>query len=322
MKSLNVKRTNVIPPMGFARTKNRLGKRAFPIANGEASFQQNEKMETEGSSYWVHDLDPVIFQITETLAVRWYGVAYLAGFFVAWLLLRAYHRSGRVPITPAMRETYFLWMVLGVIVGGRLGYMFLYDLGEFLANPLILFQVWEGGMASHGGFIGVAAAAAWVARKWQMPMLRVWDLTATVSAAGLFLGRLANFINGELWGKISTVPWAVIFPKSAPGMPVEFIEPRHPSQLYQAGMEGLLLFVYMQFRFWRGQAFARPGQLCGEFIIGYGILRILGEVYREPDASLIWGMSRGTAYSWLFVGIGIALFAYARMHNRSVSTAK
>jgi phosphatidylglycerol:prolipoprotein diacylglycerol transferase len=274
--------------------------------------------------YWVHDLDPVIIQFTETLAVRWYGLAYVAGFLVAFGLLRLYWKKGRSPLNPQMQESMAMAMILGVVLGGRIGYFLLYDFSAFVANPLIFFKVWEGGMASHGGFIGVAVAGLICASKFNVSPLRLGDLVASVSAPGLLFGRIANFINGELWGKVTDVPWAVIFPQSAPtGMPVQLIPPRHPSQLYEALLEGLILFLYMQLRFWgvRGRQqpenrdsspSARPGHLTGEFLVVYSLARWIGESFREPDASLVMGLSRGIFFSLFLLAAGIGLIVWTR----------
>ena len=171
------------------------------------------------------------------------------------------------------------------------------------------FRVWEGGMASHGGFIGVAAALAWFGRSEKIPFLHLSDLVASVAPAGLFFGRIANFINGELWGTPTRVRWAVVFPNSAdPGTPLHLVLPRHPSQLYEAALEGLVLFAFTQWRFWRSDIVrAQPGRLVGEFLIAYAIVRAIGESFREPDASLILGLSRGTFYSAFLVAAGLAL---------------
>jgi phosphatidylglycerol:prolipoprotein diacylglycerol transferase len=276
-------------------------------------------------AYWVHDLDPVIFQFTETIAIRWYGLAYVAGFLIAFGLLGLYWKRGRSELAPHMQESLAMAMILGVVVGGRLGYFLFYETENFLRDPLVFFRVWEGGMASHGGFIGVTLAGLYIARKFKLKPLHLGDLVASVAAPGLMLGRLANFVNGELWGKVTDVPWAVVFPQSAPaGMPVHLIEARHPSQLYQAGLEGLLLLVYIQWRFWSvrppkaGQtpelasASSAPGHLMAEFLIGYSILRWIGELFREPDAALILGMSRGSFYSLLLLAVGIGILVWIR----------
>lgn len=273
--------------------------------------------------YWVHDLNPVIFQITETLAVRWYGLAYVLGFLTGFALLHLYWRKGRTSLTPAMQESFAMALILGVVVGGRLGYFLLYDLGNFLGDPLVFFRVWEGGMASHGGFLGVAVAVLWMAWKHRLSALHLGDLVVSVAGAGLFLGRVANFINGELWGKPTEVPWGVIFPESAPpGMPVHLIPPRHPSQLYEALLEGFLVFAFMQWRFWKvkgrkpggsaSPASAQPGHLTAEFLILYSAARFIAEQFREPDAELIMGLSRGSFYSLIFLGIGCGLLAWVR----------
>src|SRR5690606_13685921 len=227
-----------------------------------------------------------------------------------------YHRRGRSPLDSDQLSTAFLAIIIGVMAGGRIGYFILYDFGTLLRDPLALFRVWEGGMASHGGFAGVALAILWISRRQKLAVTRLADLLVTVAPPGLFFGRIANFINGELWGKISTVSWAVRFPASMPpGTPVEEIPPRHPSQLYEAALEGLALFAYMQFRFGRCSAARRhPGQLTGEFLVGYAIARIISELFREPDAGLILGMSRGIFYSIFLAAVGVALIvrAYAQ----------
>jgi len=273
--------------------------------------------------YWVHDLNPVIYQITETLAVRWYGLSYVMGFLIGLGLLHLYWKKGRTSLKPSMQESLAMALILGVVIGGRLGYFLLYDLGNFLRDPLVFFRVWEGGMASHGGFIGVALAVLWVARKQDVPALHIGDLVVSVAGAGLFLGRMANFINGELWGKPAKVPWAVIFPDSAPpGMPVHLITPRHPSQIYEALLEGALVFVYMQWRFWSvkgrrpdeagSSPSARPGHLTAEFLVLYSVARFVGELFREPDAGLILGISRGSFYSLISLITGIGLLVWFR----------
>jgi phosphatidylglycerol:prolipoprotein diacylglycerol transferase len=267
-------------------------------------------------SHWVHDLNPVIWQITESLAVRWYGMAYLAGFVLSFALLYVYWRRGLTRLGPPQLESMAMAMILGVVIGGRLGYFLLYAPELIFSNPLVFFMVWEGGMASHGGFLGVAVATIWVARKNQLGIFELGDLVASVAAGGLLFGRIANFINGELWGKVTDVSWAVIFPASAPlGTPLEWIAPRHPSQLYQALLEGLLLFLFMQWRFWRGHGRGNPlpgGQLTGEFFVFYAIARMIGEHFREPDAALILGLSRGSFYSIGLLLCGVIFIAWSR----------
>ncbi len=264
--------------------------------------------------YWVHDLSPFLIRFGETFGIRYYGLAYVLGFVIAYLLLGYYHRKGRSPLNSDQLGNAFFAIIIGVMAGGRLGHFLFYDFGALLENPFNLIKVWEGGMASHGAFIGVALAIVWVARSEKMPVMRFSDLMVTVAAPGIFLGRVANFINGELWGRVTDVLWAVRFPQSVPpGTPVEEIAPRHPSQLYEAGLEGLALFIYIQVRFWKGTA-ARlhPGQLTGEFLIGYSIARIFSEFFREPDADLILGMTRGIFFSLFLVLAGVVFILYAR----------
>lgn len=169
-------------------------------------------------------------------------------------------------------------------------------------------------MASHGGFVGVCLALIWFVQKHRLPWRRTADVLVTLAPPGLFFGRLANFINGELWGKVSYAPWAVIFPASAPsGTPLTEIPPRHPSQLYEALLEGLFLTAYTQLRFWRsGFVRARPGWLAGEFLILYAAVRVVGEIFREPDAPLLFGLSRGTFYSLFLIAAGLVLLALNR----------
>lgn len=249
----------------------------------------------------------------DRFGLRWYGLAYLAGFLAAFYLLNLYYRKGRSPLDRDASAEAMMALALGVLLGGRLGWVLLYNLGPSLRDPLSILQVWKGGMASHGGFFGVLLAGWIVARKAGMSLARISDILATLTPPGLLLGRIANFINGELWGKVSDVSWAVIFPASAPfGTPLSQIAPRHPSQLYEAGLEGAVLLIYTQLRFWKSDVTARPGMLSGEFLALYGLLRVLGEFFREPDAGLIFGMSRGIFYSLLLLAVGIVVMVLAR----------
>ena len=264
-------------------------------------------------NYWIHDLDPFLFRFGENFGIRYYGLAYLLSFLIAYALLALYHRKGRSPLGPEQQSNALFAIIIGILAGGRLGYMLFYDLSGFLQNPLVLFKVWEGGMASHGGFLGGVAALLWIARTQKLPLLQVSDLFVTLAPPGLLLGRIANFINGELYGRITEVSWAVIFPASAPGLPVEAIPPRHPSQLYEAALEGAFLLVYLQFRFWKTDVTrTHPGQLSGEFLLLYAVARIFCEFFREPDAGLILGMSRGIFFSLFLAVAGLAIILIAR----------
>lgn len=279
--------------------------------------------ESDVSDYWIHNIDSFLIRFPESWpidGIKWYGLAYLAGFVIAALLLRAYYLRGRSPYNYDQQTTLLTALIIGVLAGGRIGYMLLYNLDGLLANPLSLFAIWQGGMASHGGMIGVVVAMIWFARHTRTTFWRLADIVVTLAPAGILLGRIANFINAELWGKVTTVSWAVLFPVTDPrtGLVVDYTEPRHPSQLYQAGLEGLLLLVYIQARFWLSQPAQRPaGRLAAEFLIAYGLLRILGEIFREPDADLILGLSRGAFYSVLMVIAGVIIVWHSR---RSSST--
>jgi phosphatidylglycerol:prolipoprotein diacylglycerol transferase len=254
-------------------------------------------------AYWTHNLPPFLGPHWGNFGIRYYGLSYLLGFLsAAWLLAR-YARAGRSQLPPEKITDCIIVLVIGVMAGGRLGSFLLYHPEQLRDDPLSFFRIWEGGMASHGGMLGVAGALAWFSRATKIRFLHLTDLITSVAAAGLFFGRLANFVNGELWGKPTRVAWAVIFPASPPPL-----MPRHPSQLYEAVLEGALLLAFMQWRFWRSDVAARrPGRLTGEFLLAYAVARALGEVFREPDASLILGLSRGTFYSIFLVAGGLAL---------------
>ncbi|MEZ5358582.1 MAG: prolipoprotein diacylglyceryl transferase [Candidatus Zixiibacteriota bacterium] len=257
-------------------------------------------------AYYVHDIDPVIFHIWGDFGLRYYGLAYALGFIFAIYIMRRLHKKGKLSLTPDQQSTALFVLILGVLIGGRFGHMLLYDLDSFLSNPLTFFEIWHGGMASHGGFLGVIVACWWISKRYKIKFLYLADVLSAMTPAGLMLGRIANFINGELWGKPTDVSWAVIFPQSAPhGTPISMISPRHPSQLYEAALEGLLLLLFTQWRLWRTNALQTPGRLCGEFFILYAIMRIIGEQFREPDGPLILGMNPGAFYSIFIALIGI-----------------
>jgi phosphatidylglycerol:prolipoprotein diacylglycerol transferase len=263
----------------------------------------------------VDDLSPFLIRFSDSLGVRYYGLAYVLAFLIALLLLHLYWRTGRSPLDPKKQSDLMTAIVIGVLLGGRLGYFLLYEPTTLWHDPLAFFRVWGGGMASHGGFVGVCLVLFWMVKKHKLAWRPLADILVTLAPPGLFLGRIANFINGELWGKISYVPWAVIFPKSAPeGTLLAEIAPRHPSQLYEALLEGLSLTIYTQWRFWRSDITReKPGHLAGEFLVLYAVVRAIGEIFREPDASLLLGLSRGTFYSlFLFIG-GMLLIVTSRL---------
>ena len=269
-------------------------------------------MDPVTTTHWVHDLSPFFFRFGESFGLRYYGLAYLLGFLGGGWLLHRYAITGRTTLRSEVISDLLFGLVAGVYIGGRVGYFLLYAPADLLAHPLLLFKVWEGGMASHGGFAGVAGALAWFARRHHISFFHLSDLVASVTALGLLLGRLANFINGELWGKVSTVPWAVIFPASeSPGTPLDLIAPRHPSQLYAAALEGAVLLAYAQWRLWCTPVLRpHPGRLAGEFLIGYALMRIITEIFREPDpgVSPILDLSRGTFFSFFILIGGLAFY--------------
>jgi phosphatidylglycerol:prolipoprotein diacylglycerol transferase len=270
-------------------------------------------------AYWVHNLSPFIIRFSENFGIRYYGLAYVLGFVAGGWLLKRYHAAGRTPLTFDAAMDLVVTVVVGVFLGGRLGYFILYHPETFMADPLGILRVWEGGMASHGGFVGVAVAL-WVFARWRkISFLHLGDLIVSAAPVGLFLGRVANFINGELWGRPTRVAWAVIFPLSErAGTPVEHMFPRHPSQLYEAATEGLLLLAFAQWRLWKTDVLRQPGRLAGEFLIGYALVRMFCEQFREPDAGInlvrFFGaeLSRGAFYSIFLIVAGLALVILAR----------
>lgn len=257
---------------------------------------------------WQHTPHPFLIRFGEDIGIRYYGLAYVLGFAGAVWLLHLYRKAGRSALDTAAIWDLITYLVAGVLVGGRLGYFLLYQPGVLLGDPLELFRVWEGGMASHGGFVGVILALLLFARARKIGFFALSDLVVTTVPLGLGLGRLANFMNGELWGRATTVPWAITFANSGGGD-----IPRHPSQLYEALLEGFLLFVLMQWRLWSKSAASRvPGRLSGEFLVAYTVARITCELFREPDAGLILGVSRGIFYSSFVAIAGVAVLATRR----------
>lgn len=242
-------------------------------------------------------ISPEIFTIEIfgiTLALRWYALAYIVGILLAWRLAVATVRRADLwtsapPMTADQIERLLTWVILGVILGGRLGFVLFYQPGYYWQNPTHIPRVWEGGMSFHGGFLGVAVAAFLFCRSEGIPMLKAADLMALATPPGLFLGRIANFINAELWGRATDLPWGVAFPGEAaqtcPG--VVGICARHPSQLYEAALEGLLLGALLLWLAWRRGWLKFPGRIAGSFLAGYGMARFLVEFVRQPDAQFV-----------------------------------
>jgi phosphatidylglycerol:prolipoprotein diacylglycerol transferase len=283
------------------------------------------------------DIGPEVFSISVggmTFALRWYALAYIAGIVIGWRIIVAAVRrpalwSGdRAPMTPAQVEDFLTWAVVGIIAGGRLGYTLFYQPGHYLTHPVEILYIWQGGMSFHGGFLGVVAAGLWFCRRNGIPVLQLADALAIAAPAGIMLGRLANFVNAELWGRPTDLPWGVIFPGAAAQDCPGVIGPcaRHPSQLYEAGLEGLLLgLLLLWLAFARGWL-RRPGALTGVFLAGYAAARMFVELFRVADAQYITegnplghvvrlgeaGLSMGQLLSLPMLAAGLALLLLAR----------
>jgi phosphatidylglycerol---prolipoprotein diacylglyceryl transferase len=233
--------------------------------------------------------NPIALQIGP-IAIRWYALAYICGIVLGWIYARSLVKKERLwggpaPMTLTQLDDFILWVTIGIIVGGRTGYVLFYNPAFFAQHPGEIFELWKGGMSFHGGFLGCVAAVMLFARNNGISILSLGDITTAVGPIGLFLGRIANFINSELWGRPAdeSVPWAMVFPNGGP-------LPRHPSQLYEAGLEGILLFTILAVMIRMG-ALRRPGLILGSFIAIYAFARITGEFFREPDPQLgfLWG---------------------------------
>ncbi len=259
------------------------------------------------------NIDPVLIQIGP-LAIRWYALAYVFGIWFGILyMMRLAERAKlwkgeKPPFTADQASEFFLWTVLGIILGGRLGYVLFYNLPYYSENPLKIFAIWQGGMAFHGGLAGVIVAVLLFARRHRVAFLSFADACAAATPIGLCLGRIANFINGELWGRPTDMAWGVVFPRGGD-------MPRHPSQLYEAFLEGLLLFLLLRLLTHRFGALKRPGLVAGVFLSGYGAARILAEFFREPDRQigfLIGGLTMGMLLSLPLILAGALMIAHAR----------
>ena len=259
-------------------------------------------------------LDPIALDLG-FFQLRWYSLAYLAGIAIGWwYLLKLIDQPG-APMARRHADDMVFYATLGILIGGRLGYVLFYRPDYYFSEPLEILQPWDGGMSFHGGVIGVSLGIFYMARKNGLNWLRIHDYVACCVPFGLFFGRLANFVNGELWGRGPTdLPWAMIFPSGGE-------VPRHPSQLYEAGLEGILLFAILWYLFWRTDARYQPGKLVGWFILGYGISRFLVELVRQPDMgleNLSWGLSMGQTLTVPMILGGIYLVATARGRRQRV----
>ncbi|SFK24347.1 prolipoprotein diacylglyceryl transferase [Pseudovibrio ascidiaceicola] len=267
-------------------------------------------------------IDPVLIEFGP-LAIRWYALAYIAGILLAWRYMIVTVRNS--PLwnktahpTATDIDDFVMWATLGIVLGGRLGYVLFYNLPYYLANPADILAVWEGGMAFHGGLLGMIVVLIIYSRARGLSGWTMFDLAAIAAPIGLFFGRIANFINSELWGRPTDVAWAVVFPTGGP-------EPRHPSQLYEAALEGALLFFVLRLLSHRFKLLQKPGVLAGSFAIGYGLARTFVEFYRVPDAHigyLAGFFTMGMLLSLPMVLIGIVVVIWALKRNTENKEAK
>jgi phosphatidylglycerol:prolipoprotein diacylglycerol transferase len=282
-------------------------------------------------THYIHSINPIVLDLPGPLAVRWYGLSYLAGFIGCILLLRHWSKQGTFSV-PVKEVSNFVVLLgfFGVFLGGRLGYVLLYGFGEFLADPLSALKIWDGGMSSHGGFIGVILFMVWYAKKHGHAFWNLADHMACTASLGFAFGRLANFVNGELWGRVSDVKWAVVFPQELGLNYGEYtassirylveageLTARHPSQLYQAFCEGFLVFgimLLLRRTAWGG----RPGALSACYLALYALARIAMEFFREPDNGqfLIGWLSKGQFYSLLLILAAVAVAAIKGLFTR------
>ncbi len=305
-------------------------------------------------AYYVHHLSPFVFQFSNGVGPRWYGLAYVSAFIVGTWLYRRLAERGYSELRPDQVSDFITWAALfGVLLGGRLGYFLFYDLDGLRSDPTVFFRVWQGGMASHGGILGLFFYTLWYARKHRVSWTGLGDNLVVVAPVGLFFGRMANFINGELYGRITNVSWAMQFPgelldplvwnnqlakldqvlsrypgridtpqaivdeaRHSPALRDllrDVLNPRHPSQLYEAALEGFLLFIVL----WlvRTRLQVKRGVLTGLFFVLYAFARIFGEQFREPDASLVGSFTRGQFYSLFMVAIGAAFLIWSRTQS-------
>ena len=268
-------------------------------------------------------IDPVAFSLGP-VSIKWYGLAYSAGLIIAWLTIRSYLRTPRLwrnerpPFAVDLADNLVLYVIIGTVIGGRLGQVFLYDLTFYMENPSEILRIWKGGMSFHGALAGAGLAILYFARRSHLSALTSMDLCCAGMPLGLIIGRLANFINSEHWGRPTDVPWAMVFPNGGP-------LPRHPSQLYEAVLEGVVMYVIIRLAtHWYG-ALQRPGTVAGIWLIWYGIARMIAEMFRQPEighALNIGPFTAGQIYCIPMILLGGALIAYANNSARQDSTAR
>ena len=271
------------------------------------------------------DFNPVALEIGP-FVVKWYGLAYMAGLLLGWLYIRRLLASpslwprGVPPFQSFRTDDLLLFMTIGVVIGGRLGFVLLYEPAYYLTRPLEVLQVWRGGMAFHGALLG-CGAAIWAFSRWyKVSMFGAMDLCAAAVPIGLFFGRLANFINGELWGRPSDVPWAMPFPEAQQMFPHLGVVPRHPSQLYEAALEGLALFLLLRFMTHYRGALQSPGLVTGMFLVGYGLARSFCEIFRSPHFN-VGPLTAGMVYSIPMILLGLYFIVTSRSRPAHVERA-
>ncbi len=261
-------------------------------------------------AYWVHNLDPFLIKFPPTWpidGIRWYGFAYFLAFWLAYLFLKQLGNKGLLKLSYEQQQTYLFALFFGVLLGGRLGYVLFYQFDYYWENLFEIVAIWHGGMSSHGGFIGITLALYWLSRKQKYALFSLTDLTVWLGSLGIFFGRCANFINAEVIGKPTQMAWGILYNGE--------LFARHPSQLYEALGEGLLIFIIATYYIFKKQIVIHsPGKLSCNFLIFYGIMRCFLERFREPDAPLICNLSRGQFYSIFVILIGILLKIYVKKH--------
>lgn len=288
---------------------------------------------------YIHRLHPEIIRFTDTIAIRWYGLSYLAGFLLGYWLLKRYVRRGSLRLSvEQLQDCLTSFCIFGVLLGGRLGYFLFYEPKSLFTDPLQLLRIWEGGMASHGGILGGIAVLAWYARKTKTSFWNLTDHFAIVAPLGIGFGRLANFINGELWGRPTDLPWGMVFPLERPEfhpggtlhhlrydlvalreyLHQGWLTPRHPSQLYQAVLEGFGLFLLLALLRRTSWSKLRDGRLSVVFLLGYALARFSMEFVREPDSRLFFGWMTTGQFLTLFMFI--AAFGLFKLRETSAST--
>ena len=263
--------------------------------------------------------DPVAIHIYGDFGIRWYGLAYAAGLILGWYYMRRLCQQPRLwggpaPVQPLQADDFLFWAAVGTVLGGRIGFFLFYEPMALLENPLMFFQIWEGGMAFHGGLLGVGLAVLLFARSQHIPVRSLMDLSAAAAPFGLFFGRIANFVNAEIYGRLTDVPWAVEFPSAVLVRAHHALGPRHPTQIYEALLEGVVMFFLLRFFTHSRRSFLWPGLTAGVFLMAYGVFRTFVEYFKEPDRTDWFTasyLSVGMIYSLPMIAYGVYLAATA-----------